>query len=106
MKKRILIQDDVDAFGLVSGATGLIHTEPAYAATTRFGATLVPGILLAAIVAQELPSGWTALNLRFVAPVRVGTPFEILVGPDKGDLAIEVRTPDGAAVLGTATRPW
>lgn len=56
---RSFSQDDIDAFGLASGATGLIHTEPEYAAMTRFRATLVPGILLAAVVQQALPECWT-----------------------------------------------
>lgn len=101
---RSFTQDDMDAFGQVSGATGLIHTEPDYAATTPFGATLVPGILLAAVVAQALPDGWAALDLRFVAPVRAGTPFEVVVTPTAEGYAVEGRTPDGPAVVGTAAR--
>ncbi|MBW0105972.1 MaoC/PaaZ C-terminal domain-containing protein [Pseudonocardia sp. KRD291] len=104
MTTRTITQDDIDAFGVLSGGTGLIHTEPDYAASTRFGATLVQGIFLAALVQQELPPGWTALELQFVAPVRVGTPIEIVLGSDRGGLAIEVRTPDGPAVLGSAAR--
>lgn len=103
MSTRTITQDDIDAFGTASGGTGLIHTEPGYAATTRFGATLVQGIFLAALVGQELPPGWTVLDLRFVAPVRIGTPIEIVLDPERDGIAVEVRTPDGPAVLGTAT---
>ena len=106
MTTRIITQPEIDEFGLVSGGTGLIHTEPDYAAGTRFGATLVQGIFLAALVGQQLPAGWRAVDLRFVAPVRVGTPIEVVLGPDRDRIAIEVRTPDGPAVLGTATREW
>lgn len=95
-------QADIDAFGVVSGGTGLIHTEPDFAAGTAFGATLVQGIFLAALVQQALPPGWTALDLRFVSPVRVGTPFEVVLTPDGDGYAIEGRTPDGPAVVGTA----
>lgn len=101
---RSFTQDDMDAFGLVSGATGLIHTEPEYAATTPFGATLVPGILLAALVQQALPDGWDAVDLRFVAPVQADTPFEVVITPAGDGYAVEGRIPDGPAVVGTATR--
>ena len=95
-------QADLDAFGLASGATGLIHTEPDYAATTPFGATLVPGIALVALVQQALPDGRFALDLRFVAPVRVDTPFEVVLTPAGDGYEVEGRTPDGPAVVGSA----
>lgn len=71
-------QDDLDAYGAVSGGNGRIHTDPAYAAETSFGHTLVQGLLLAALVEHAVslsrPEGraGTRLDITFVAPVAVG----------------------------------
>lgn len=106
---RTFSQQDMDDFGLVSGGTGLIHTEPDFAATTRFGATLVQGVFLQAAIeaalAERLP-GWAErgeLEIRFVAPVTQGTPFTVELA-DGPDAAVQVTgsTPAGPAVVGTA----
>ncbi|MDQ4116610.1 MAG: hypothetical protein M3235_06555 [Actinomycetota bacterium] len=100
-------QADVDAFGQVSGGTGHIHTDPAFAAATRFGRPLVQGLYLLAIVERALDehaTEWTDLQVRFVAPVRVGDEFEVTVTEDAdGTLRVTGSTGE-TALVGTADR--
>lgn len=108
---RTFTQHDMDGFGLASGGTGLIHTEPAYAATTPFGATLVQGVYLLAVIERRLcervpqwPDGG-ALEVRFVAPVTEGTPFTVEItesADEPGTWELRGSTPSGPAVVGTA----
>ncbi len=100
-------QDDVDAFGQLSGGTGHIHTDPEFAAGTRFGRPLVQGLYLLAVVERALDDvtpDWTDLQVRFVAPVRVGDEFLITVAEDAdGTLQVTGSTIE-TALVGTATR--
>jgi acyl dehydratase len=78
-------QEDVDAFARLSGDDAYIHTDPVRAASTRFGGTIVHGLLTLALLPRML---WEATpviagtrmgvnygfeKLRFIAPVRVGS---------------------------------
>ncbi len=112
---RTFTQQDMDEFGVASGGTGLIHTEPAYAATTPYGATLVQGVYLLAVIERHLCErvpGWVdggVLEVRFVAPVTEGTPFTVEIveaatraDGEPGTWALLGRTTSGPAVVGTA----
>jgi acyl dehydratase len=108
-RTRTFSQQDMDEFGLASGGTGLIHTEPEYAAATPFGATLVQGIYLLAVIEWqlcELVPQWAAaggLDVAFVAPVTEGTAFTVQITDDgQGGWTLLGSTPDGPAVVGRA----
>ncbi|WP_132431408.1 MaoC family dehydratase [Pseudonocardia endophytica] len=105
--KRVFTQDDVDAFGRLSGGTGHIHTDPEFAAATRFGRPLVQGLYLLAVVERaldEVTTDWADLRVRFVAPVRVGDAFEVtVVDGDDGTLQVTGSTHE-TALVGTAIR--
>lgn len=102
-----ITQDDVDAFGQVSGGTGHIHTDPEFAAATRFGRPLVQGLYLLALVENALDDvteDWADLQVRFVAPVRVGDEFTVTVTEGAaGSLQVTGSTVE-PAVVGTAAR--
>lgn len=107
--RRIFSQQDMDQFGVASGGTGLIHTEPEFAATTPFRATLVQGVYLLAVMEKEL-CDWVpewadggSLEAKFVSPVTEGTPFSVEITRD-GPASWSLRgiTPAGAAVIATA----
>lgn len=55
-----------------------LHTDPEYAASTRFGVPIAHGHLLACLAIESLDAD--AVSVRFVAPVPVGS--EIEVRPD------------------------
>ncbi|WP_214367707.1 MaoC family dehydratase [Pseudonocardia sp. H11422] len=106
---RTFSQQDMDDFGVASGGTGLIHTEPGFAATTPFGKTLVQGVYLLAVIEKELCArvpewaGAGSLEVRFVAPVTEGTPFTVEITEDgTGCWSLWAGTPAGPAVVGTA----
>lgn len=107
--ERTFSQQDMDDFGVASGSTGLIHTEPEFAATTPFGATLVQGIYLLAVIEKELCdrvpewAGRGSLDVRFVSPVIAGAPFHVEITDDRsGGWLLSGSTPAGPAVVGTA----
>lgn len=105
---RVFTQDDVDAFGRLSGGTGHIHTDPEFAAATRFGRPLVQGLYLLAVVEQaldEVTTDWSDLQVRFVAPVRVGDGFTVTVARDADGTLQVTGTTTETALVGTATRP-
>jgi acyl dehydratase len=107
--ERTFRQQDMDDFGVASGTTGLIHTEPEFAATTPFGATLVQGVYLLAVIEKELCDRvpeWAvrgSLDVRFVSPVIAGVPFHVEITDDgSGGWLLLGSTPAGPAVVGTA----
>lgn len=106
--RRVFTQDDVDAFGRVSGGTGHIHTDPEFAAATRFGRPLVQGLYLLALVERaldETTTEWTDLQVRFVAPVHVGDAFEVTVVQDADGTLQVTGSTTATALVGTASRP-
>lgn len=108
---RTFTQDDIDAFGQVSGGTGHIHTDPDYAAATPFGRTLVQGLYLLAVVMRavdEAAPGAREVSCRFVAPVGVGDEFRVVVREQPeapGGLAVEATVDGRPVVVGTAVDP-
>ncbi|MHA6796934.1 MaoC family dehydratase [Pseudonocardia bannensis] len=105
---RTFSQQDMDDFGVASGGTGLIHTEPEFAAATPFGKTLVQGVYLLAVIEKELYARvpeWAArgsLEVKFVSPVTEGTPFTVEITDVDGGWEILAATPAGPAVVGAA----
>jgi acyl dehydratase len=108
-RTRTFSQQDMDEFGIASGGTGLIHTEPDYAAATPFGATLVQGVYLLAVIEQqlcELVPAWAdrgSADVAFVSPVTEGAPFTVQITDDgQGGWTLLGSTPGGPAVVGRA----
>lgn len=69
------IREFVDA----TGDDNPLHSDPAFAATTRFGDVIAPGILtgglISAVIGTRLPGPGTiylSQNFRFLRPVRIG----------------------------------
>ncbi|MFN6977526.1 MAG: MaoC family dehydratase [Gemmobacter sp.] len=70
-------QAEFDAFARLSGDANPIHTDPAFAAASRFGRTVSHGMLiwtrLAALLAQAAPGARiVAHELRFPALTHAG----------------------------------
>lgn len=84
-------QEDMDNFGIASGGTGLIHTEPDYARGTSFGSTLVQGLYLLAVVEKQLcdlAPGWAesgTISMKFVSAVKSGDEFRVEIVADPTD---------------------
>lgn len=108
---RAVSQAQIDAYGEASGGNGLIHTDPEYARGTPFGATLVQGIYLFALIEGRLTRlhpDWPergVLDVTFIGPVKADRDFhiDITTDPDQpGRMRVHATTPDGDAVAGSA----
>jgi acyl dehydratase len=107
---RAFTQDEIDEFGRISGGNGRIHTDPAYAAASPFGRTLVQGVLLLAVVERAVCSAvpsWARageIEAVFLGPVGAGETFHVEVFEDHapGVLRIEGTTEHGTVLAGTA----
>jgi len=78
-RTRTITEADVLAFAAASGDENPVHTDAAYAATTRFGRPIAHGMLTAslisAILGNDLPgpgSVYLGQTLSFKAPVFPG----------------------------------
>lgn len=85
---RTITQEQVDRFADLTGDHNPIHVDPAYAAGTPFGGTIVHGYFTLALVVPlmaeliEVTGVTTGVNygldrLRFPAPVRVGSRLRV-----------------------------
>ncbi|MQA88561.1 MAG: hypothetical protein GEV03_29110 [Streptosporangiales bacterium] len=111
---RSISQEQINAFGLASGGTGLIHTDPEYARRTKFGAPLVQGLYLFALVERQLAERdpkWAergVLEATFVGPVKAGEEFHVEITDDADDadqtgrVLVRASTPEGEAIAGSA----
>jgi acyl dehydratase len=88
--RRCFDQRDLIDFGALSGGDGRIHTDPEYAAGTRYGHTLVQGMLISALMEHAAATANPGrrldarFDITFVAPVGPGT--EIVIRQiDRGD---------------------
>ncbi|MFN3643237.1 MAG: MaoC family dehydratase [Gemmobacter sp.] len=77
-------QAEFDAFARLSGDANPIHTDPAFAAASRFGRTVSHGMLiwtrLAALLARAAPGARiVAHDLRFPAPTHAGDAVTLTV---------------------------
>ncbi len=84
--KRVLTQDDVQAFADLSGDHNPIHLNPEFAATTVFKKPIVHGMLSASLIstalAMKLPgegSVYMSQNLSFKLPVYVGEEVTVVL---------------------------
>ena len=111
-------QQTIDAWAGVSGDYNPLHTDPDFAAKTRFGGTIAHGHLPLAWFCELLirwaGTSWLSagelLEVRFVAPVRPGADYDVTgtvtaVEDGRAVLAIEVVGPAGVCVQGEATAP-
>lgn len=76
---RVVAEADIAGFAGSVGDRNPIHSDPAFAATTRFRGPIAPGIwtagLISAVIGTRLPGPGTLYEtqeLRFLRPVRVG----------------------------------
>ncbi|MBI4610462.1 MAG: MaoC family dehydratase [Candidatus Rokubacteria bacterium] len=76
---RVVTASDIAGFVDSVGDRNPIHSNPAFAATTRFGEPIAPGIwtagLISGVLGTRLPGPGTLYEtqeLRFLRPVRVG----------------------------------
>ena len=76
---KTVTEQDVAAFGEVSGDTNPVHFDEAFARTTPFRGRIAHGVLTASyistVLGMEMPGPGTiflGLNIRFKAPVRIG----------------------------------
>src|SRR3989344_227582 len=77
--EKIISEDDVRAFAVLSGDYNPLHMDDAYARSTSFGARVVHGMLLAGLVSRligmQLPGKRALLmkeSLEFKKPVYIG----------------------------------
>ena len=76
---KTLTQGKIDRYAAVSGDGNPLHTNPAFAAKTRFGGTVAHGMLVLAYLSEMLTAAfgeaWLRsgrLKVRFRAPARPG----------------------------------
>ena len=113
-----MTQETIDSWADISGDYNPLHTDPDFAAATRFGGTIAHGHLALAWLCELLLrwagvswlEGGELLNVRFVAPVRPGEHYEVagtVTGVEDGRavLSLEVIGPAGVCVTGGATSP-
>ena len=90
---KLIGEQDVQLFAVVSGDVNPVHLDAAFAATTQFGECIAHGMLSGAIIsasiAMELPGPGTLYlgqSLRFRLPVRLGDTITVnLEVTDKKD---------------------
>ena len=111
---RQVTQADFDRFARLSGDDNPIHVDEAFAARTRFGRTLAHGMMLYALVGDEVRRTLGAdavereVELTFPGPVFAGDELAIetrIVGIADADVAVEAtvrRLADGG--VGCAAR--
>lgn len=87
--RRVVTQDSIDAYAMVSGDHNPLHTDPEFAATTPYGRTIAHGLLTLGILAEALADwqgpGWSddaELDVTFVAPVFSGDEVVITGRPE------------------------
>jgi acyl dehydratase len=76
---RKITEETVREFVDATGDDNPLHSDPAFAATTRFGEVIAPGILtgglVSAVIGTRLPGPGTiyiSQSFRFLRPVRIG----------------------------------
>ncbi len=78
--EKAVTAEDVEAFARVTGDTNPLHTDPSYAAKTRFGECIAHGMLsagyISAVLGTKLAPGcctvYLSQTLRFLRPVKIG----------------------------------
>ena len=82
--EREFSQADFDAFARLSGDNNPIHTDPDFAARSRFGRTVAHGLLLCSVlrglIDKLIPGGQLAeQSVMFTAPTYTGEPMRFAV---------------------------
>jgi 3-hydroxybutyryl-CoA dehydratase len=84
--QRFISKEDVQGFADVTGDDNPLHVDEEYAAGTRFGHTVVHGVLLLGIVSKVLGRDYpghgsiaVSITAKFLRPVPVGSEIEIQV---------------------------
>ncbi len=97
---KVITQEDIKLFGVLSGDKNPIHFDSEYAKTTPFQKVIAPGLYVAsfisAVLANQLPgpgSIYLSQEVRFMSPVFIGdaitTQVEVLsVRNDKNILEL------------------
>ena len=82
--KRFISKEDVQAFADVTGDDNPLHVDEEYAAGTRFGTTVVHGVLLLGIISKVLGRDYpghgsiaVSITAKFLRPVPVGSEIDI-----------------------------
>ena len=77
--KRLITNQEVEAFAAISGDHNPLHLDPEYATTTAFGECIAHGMLTGALISaaigMQLPgpgSVYLSQNIKFRAPVFLG----------------------------------
>ncbi|MBI1886525.1 MAG: MaoC family dehydratase [Chloroflexi bacterium] len=108
---RYVTQEKINRYARASGDGNPLHTDPEYAARTRFGGTIAHGLLVLAYVSEMLtaafgerwPNGGR-LKSRFRAPARPGDTLTVSGEVQKADgvrtlCRIEVRNQAGEVLV-------
>ncbi len=94
-------QEDFDRFARLSGDDNPIHTDPEFAARTRFGRTVAHGLLLCSVLrglVEQLAPGQTLAEqaVKFTAPTFTGEAMRFTAERAGPDILLEVsRVADG-----------
>jgi acyl dehydratase len=119
-RSRQVTEADIEAFTAISGDRNPLHYDPEVAAGSRFGAVIVQGgvitAILNAVVAEELPGPGTVflhVDWSFRAPVFPGDTItgKVEVTDVREDkpittLATTVTNQDGVVVLDGSALTW
>jgi 3-hydroxybutyryl-CoA dehydratase len=83
---RFISAEDVQAFADVTGDDNPLHVDEEYAKGTRFGHTVVHGVLLLGIISKVLGRDYpghgsiaVSISAKFLRPVPVGSEIQIEV---------------------------
>lgn len=100
--ERTVTAEDIVLFAKVSGDTNPLHTDPAYAAKTRFGECIAHGMLSAGFISAALGTKlaphccavYLSQSLRFLRPVKAGDTIKAVaevkgIEPEKRVFTIE-----------------
>ncbi len=100
--EKTVTAEDVRLFAQVTGDTNPLHTDPAYAAKTRFGECIAHGMLSAGFISAALGTKlaphccavYLSQTLRFLRPVKIGDTIRAIaevkgIEPEKRIFTIE-----------------
>jgi acyl dehydratase len=114
---RIFSQEDLNRFAMLSGDDNPIHIDPEFSSRTKFGKTVVHGMLLYSAICAAIgkwfqDQGFIQLSheMMFPAPTFVNEPVEILLevtalpAPEIVEIAANISRPNGEFGYTSTTR--